>query len=159
MPARNKSYSEVNVNILNFQKKISINRCLSSNIKKAARETVFSEKQIKSGQINVCLCDDNLIQDFNRKYFSKDSPTDVIAFNITEPGLESKFLADIIISIDTVILNSNIFKTVAVYELFFCVVHGLLHVLGYEDNTKEKRLDMYKKQKKICSKIFNTNKH
>ena len=180
MPSRNKPYSGVRVNILNFQKKIPINRTLSCDIKKAARETFFSEKKIKSGQINICLCDDNQIQDFNRKYLSKDGPTDVIAFNLTEASSESSFLehrkvspqicfanlsggprkspsaiflADIIVSTDTVILNAGIFKTAPIYELLFCVVHGFLHVLGYEDNTKRKMQLMYKKQERICRQL------
>ncbi len=144
----------VKVTILNFQKKIRINPALSSAMKKAVRETVFSEKQIKNGRINICLCGDLKIQVFNRNYFCKDCPTDVIAFNIIEPGQKGDFLADIIISTDTVISNSSIFKTAPLYELFFCVIHGILHVLGYEDTTEKKRLVMHKKQRQICRKIF-----
>ena len=158
MPARNILYSRVKVNILNFQKKIPINPELSSVMKKAVRETVFSEKRIKNGQINVCLCDNKKIKAFNRDYFSKDCPTDVIAFNITEPGEKGDFLADIIISTDTVISNSGIFKTAPLYELFFCVIHGILHVLGYEDDTEKKRLSMHKKQEQICSNIMLNHK-
>lgn len=158
MPARNIPCSRVKVTILNCQKKIRINLALSTAIKKAVRDTVFSKIQIKNGQINICLCDDRQIQDFNRIYFSKDCPTDVIAFNITGPGEKSDFLADIVISTDTVIFNSSIFKTTSLYELFFCVIHGILHVLGYDDDTKKKRLIMYKKQRQICSKITIVNK-
>ena len=182
MPARNILNSRVKVNILNFQKKIPINPELSSVMKKAVRETVFSEKRIKNGQINVCLCDNKKIKAFNRDYFSKDCPTDVIAFNLTEARssessfLEHRkvspqicfanlsggprkspsaiFLADIIVSTDTVILNAGIFKTAPIYELLFCVVHGILHVLGYDDNTKKKMQLMHKKQEQICRKIF-----
>lgn len=154
MPARDNPYSRVRVTILNFQKKIRINPALSSAMKKAVRETVFSEKQIKKGQINICLCDDKKIKVFNRNYFSKDCPTDVIAFNITGPGQKGDFLADIIISTDTVISNSSIFKTAPLYELFFCVIHGILHVLGYEDATGKKRMIMHKKQGQICRSIM-----
>lgn len=154
MPSRNKPYSRVRVTILNFQKRIGINPSVSSAMKKAVRETVFSEKQIKTGRVNICLCDDKKIKIFNRNYFSQDCPTDVIAFNITGPGQKSDFLADIIISTDTVISNSGIFKTAPLYELFFCVIHGILHVLGYEDDTEKKRLFMHKKQEQICSNIM-----
>jgi len=67
-------------------------------------------------------------------------------------------LADIIISTDTVISNSGIFKTTPLYELFFCVIHGILHVLGYEDDTEKKRLSMHEKQRQICGKIIIVNK-
>lgn len=182
MPSRNKSYIGIRVNILNLQKKISITSSLFSDIKKTARETIFSEKQIKNAEINICLCDDRKIRYFNKKYFSNDCATDVIAFNITDTcllttenrfgvgrklspfsrqrrgGRKAIFLADIIISTDTVILNSNIFKTAPLYELFFCVAHGLLHVLGYEDNTKKKMLSMHKKQERICRNIMVVHK-
>ncbi len=127
-------------------------------MKKAVRETVFSEKRIKNGRINICLCDNKKIRIFNKDYFSKDCPTDVIAFNITEPGGKGEFLADIIISTDTVISNSVIFKTTALYELLFCVIHGILHVLGYEDDTEKKMRQMHNKQRQICGKITIVNK-
>lgn len=174
MPARNSPYGRVKVNILNLQKKIQISRLISSDIKKAAREAMASQMQIngsaaltidteprqrrggciKNGWINICLCDDKTIRAFNRNYFSKDCPTDVIAFNIAKPGQKGGFLADIIVSTDTVISNSGIFKTAPLYELFFCVIHGILHVLGYEDDTEKKRLIMHKKQRQICRKFF-----
>jgi len=91
MPARNILNSRVKVNILNFQKKIPINPELSSVMKKAVRETVFSEKRIKNGQINVCLCDNKKIKAFNRDYFPKTALRMLSRLISQSPGKKAIF--------------------------------------------------------------------
>ncbi len=153
---KQKIHNGVKVNIINLQKNIVISRFVSAKIKKAVFETMFSQRGKKTGEINICLCGDKRIKDFNKRYFAKDCPTDVIVFNTTAPDSRNIFTADIIISTDMAVSNSKIFKTVPLYELFLYVIHGMLHILGYDDNTEKKRINMNKKQELLCRKILNT---
>jgi probable rRNA maturation factor len=72
-------------------------------------------------------------------------PTDVLAFDLSAPGAVRVLLADIIISADTAARNAKIFHTTPLYELYLYVVHGVLHLLGYDDKTKAQRKLMHKK--------------
>jgi len=72
-------------------------------------------------------------------YLGRDAATDVIAFDLSSDKKE--FFADLAISTDTAKRNAGIFKTTPLYEVYLYVVHGLLHLLGYDDNTaKQKKL-------------------
>ena len=58
-----------------------------------------------------------------------------------------QMFADIVISTDTAIRNAKIFKTTQLNELYLYVVHGVLHLLGYDDRTQKQRQIMQKKEK------------
>lgn len=79
----------------------------------------------------------------------KNSSTDVIAFNLTDTKDLKNVFADIVVSTDTAIRNTKIFKTTLFYELCLYVIHGLLHILGYNDKLKKQRQIMEKRQKEI----------
>ena len=78
----------------------------------------------------------------------------MIAFDVAEPKRPDKLFADIVISTDRAISNAKIFKTSPLYELYLYVVHGVLHILGYDDKTKKDRLLMRKREESLL-KILN----
>jgi probable rRNA maturation factor len=75
----------------------------------------------------------------NLRFLQKDEPTDVLAFDSGE----------IVVSSDAAVRNAKIFKTEPLYELYLYVVHGVLHILGFEDRTKEQRESMQQKAENI----------
>lgn len=135
--------------IKNFQKKIPIN---PRSIRKAVLNTLSLEGIKKSGEITICFTNDKQIRELNLMYRGQYNPTDVISFDISENNKE--ILADIAVSADTAIRNARIFKTTHLYELYLYVIHGLLHLLGYNDNNKRNRLIMHKKEQSLL-KILN----
>lgn len=79
------------------------------------------------------------------------SSTDVISFNLSERFKSDITYADIVISTDRAVYNAKIFNTGSLYELYLYVVHGVLHLLGYDDrNTKQRQL-MDEKAARILS--------
>jgi len=74
----------------------------------------------------------------------------VLAFDISGRGAK-EFYADIVVSAETAIRNSRIFKTTPEYEIFLYAVHGALHLCGYEDDTDAKGKVMQQKAVKILS--------
>ena len=80
------------------------------------------------------------------KYLGKNNPTDVIAFDVAEPKRPDKIFADIVISTDRAIDNAGAFHTTPYFELYLYVIHGVLHILGYDDKTKKDKLLMRKKE-------------
>lgn len=139
----------VKINILNLQKKIPVGKLLVSKIKKVIKEAIFSELAGETREISLCLVTSTIIKRLNRKYFGKNNPTDVIAFNT----------GDIAVSTDAAVINARIFKTTPLYELLLYVAHGALHLLGYDDKTIQQRKAMENRAKNIIEKITTLNVH
>ena len=92
----------------------------------------------KIGDINIIFCSDNYILDVNMKYLQHDYFTDIITFDYCEGKVLS---GDLFISVDSVRENSIEFGTDFEEELHRVIVHGVLHLLGYDDHTeKDKKL-------------------
>jgi probable rRNA maturation factor len=128
----------VKITIKNLQKKIPIN---PKRIKKAILKACSLGGVEKSGEVNICFINDNSIRKLNLKYLGKDYPTDVIAFDMSQGRT---LCADIAISTDTASSNAKRFKTTPEYELYLYLIHGLLHLLGYDDKTQRQRKKMEK---------------
>lgn len=86
------------------------------------------------GDINIIFCSDPYILDMNRKYLGHDYYTDIITFDYCEGEVLN---GDLFISIDTVRANSEEYGTSFENELNRVIVHGLLHLIGYDDHTEE----------------------
>jgi len=97
-------------------------------------KTVAESEVRKLGQVNIIFCSDNYILDINQKYLQHDYFTDIITFDYCEDDILS---GDLFISIDSVRENSIFYKTEFVDELNRVIVHGLLHLIGYDDHTDE----------------------
>ena len=83
---------------------------------------------------------DKAIRELNLKYAKIDAPTDVLAFNLSFGGKSKDLFADIVVSVDTAIRQAREFKTTPAYELNLYSIHGILHILGYDDhNFKDKK--------------------
>lgn len=97
----------------------------------------------KIGDINVIFCSDNYILDVNMKYLQHDYFTDIITFDYCEGKVLS---GDLFISVDSVRENSIEFGTDFEEELHRVIVHGVLHLIGYDDHTYEDRKVMRQKE-------------
>ena len=139
------------VAVRNLQKKIPVN---PRSITKAVLKILSEEGVEKSGEITVCFVDDRKIKELNLRYLGKNNPTDVIAFDIAEPKLWDKYCADIVISTDRAIDNAEAFHTSPLYELYLYVIHGVLHILGYDDTSRKDKLLMHRREKELL-KILN----
>jgi probable rRNA maturation factor len=88
---------------------------------------------------------DPAMQKLNKRFHGSDIPTDVLAFSLgDDPG---SIIADIIVSADTAVSQSKEYKTRPRYEMCLYVIHGLLHIAGFNDLTKADRLVMRRKEK------------
>jgi probable rRNA maturation factor len=107
----------------------------------------------KSGEITVCFVNDEKIRKLNLRYLGKSSSTDVLAFDMSTPQEANSIFADIVVSVDMAIHNASLFKTTPLYELCLYVIHGALHLLGYEDRTIKGRKLMQLKAETILAKL------
>ncbi len=133
----------VKIIIKNLQTKLPINPI---KIRKTVLKTLAVERIKKSGEITICFMNDKKIKEINAQHLKKKNATDVIAFNL---GSKDNLLADIAVSTDTAIAQAKIFQTSCLYELYLYVVHGVLHILGYDDKTTKQKQIMQDKSIEI----------
>ena len=124
-----------------------------STLKKVLNLTLKKEK-VKKATFNYIFITDTEIQKINKQYRNQDKPTDVISFALEENKKEQAFLkervlGDIYISIDRAKKQADDYNHSLKRELCFLAVHGLLHLLGYDHQTKEEEKIMFKKQELI----------
>jgi len=91
-----------------------------------------------TGNINFIFTHDELLLEINNKYLNHNYYTDIITFNYSN---EIDVNGDIYISIDRVNENAAIYKTQN-SELFRVMIHGVLHLIGYDDNNEENKTSM-----------------
>ncbi|MBQ0124319.1 MAG: rRNA maturation RNase YbeY [Bacteroidales bacterium] len=108
--------------------------------------SVASENGYQIGEMNYIFCSDPYILDINQKFLGHDYYTDIITFDNSEDYLIEKgkrgVSADIYISIDTVRSNGQEYGEGFEKELHRVIVHGLLHLIGYDDVTPAKQKKM-----------------
>ena len=114
---------------------------IENNLKSLCREVLISEG-FEKYSLSIIFVDDEKLKKMKKIYFNQDLYTDVIAFNLSDD--KSKLDGEIYISFDAIKINSELYKTNINNELQRIVVHGILHLMGYEDNTKDKKEEMTK---------------
>jgi probable rRNA maturation factor len=125
---------------------------LGPAIEKAATR-IFGDHGVKSFAVSLCFVSDDEIARINEKSLGRSGPTDVIAFDLSEDGLPFAAVGDIYISIDTAIENSTRFNVTAGEEILRLAVHGLLHIIGYDDSDVSGRKKMTEIQEGIVKRF------
>ena len=95
------------------------------------------------GSLNFLFVDDKEMLKYNKKYLQHESYTDIITF---DNSLNNKIAGDIVISLERVNENAKYYQVSYNYELERVMVHGLLHLLGYNDKNKEEKIIIRKKE-------------
>lgn len=98
-----------------------------------------SNHQMVPGDINIILCSDEYLLEINKKFLSHDYFTDIITFDYCEG---KRISGDLFISVDTVEANSSTYGTLFHNELYRVIIHGVLHLLGYNDKSKDEIIAM-----------------
>lgn len=105
---------------------------------------LVAESEIfRIGDISIIFCSDPYILDINQKYLGHDYYTDIITFDYCEGD---RLSGDLFISVDSVRENSIEYGTMFKDELNRVIVHGLLHLIGYDDHSEEDIAMMRKKE-------------
>ena len=102
-------------------------------------KAVSEEEGRRLGQISVIFCSDPYLLEINRKYLGHDYYTDIITFDYSEGDTIS---GDLFISVDTVRSNAEYYSADFKDELDRVIVHGVLHLIGYDDHTDEQTAEM-----------------
>ncbi len=102
--------------------------------------TVKNE-QCFTGNLSYIFCSDEYLWDMNKQYLGHDYYTDIITFNYVEDKYVS---GDMFISYDRVCDNAENFNVSRETELLRVMIHGVLHLVGYDDLTDEQEAEIHK---------------
>jgi len=128
-----------------FNEEIKFNLTGKRVVSKWLRITSL-EKGFKIGQLNYIFCDDPYLLRINRDFLGHDHCTDIITFDYSKDYElqygQGSISGDVYISIDTVRSNARIYGEGFERELHRVIVHGLLHLIGFDDVTPELQTEM-----------------
>ena len=116
----------------------------ASKIKELIIKVIRNEKKIP-GDLNFIIISDDNIREINKEFLKRNTFTDVISFDY---GTDNTVNGEVYISMDTVKFNANNYKVSLKSELLRVMIHGTLHLCGYQDKTDEEKREMHKQEEK-----------
>jgi rRNA maturation RNase YbeY len=114
---------------------------------------VIEKKKRKVGEINFIFCSDEHLLQINKDYLNHNTYTDIITFDYSKDLSEKNISGDIFISIERVNENAKKYGKTSENELHRVLIHGVLHLLGYKDKTKQAKAEMTK-QEDACLRLL-----
>lgn len=136
------------------------NYCLRHKLKISSWITsVVNNHNFTVGSLNFVFTNDEELLNMNIKFLNHNFHTDVITFDTSdyfEQRKPSEISGDIFISIDTVRFNAKYYSQKMSYELCRVIIHGVLHLMGYDDLTSKDKLEM-KEQENLALKTVPLN--
>jgi probable rRNA maturation factor len=137
-----------------FQKRAVLKN--RKELKQFLSQILEKESKYLGGNLNFIFCQDKDLLEINKKFLEHDFYTDIITFNLSERG--TNFLqAEIYISVDRVRDNAQKLTISFYKELHRVIFHGILHLCGYEDTTKEDISIMRENENLYLGKYFGNN--
>ena len=113
-------------------------------------DKVFNFNKINNVKVSFVFCSDNFLLDLKKKYFNKNQYSDVITFQMSEDS--DKILdGEIYISLDRALDNSKVFVEPYEKEIIRLVIHGCLHLIGFNDQSVEEKQKMTKMEDKFLA--------
>ena len=126
-------------------------------LENAAQETLQQLRPGSDFDLSIVLSDDDQLQALNRQFLGVDAPTDVLSFPADEskpdPDSQVQYLGDILISYPRAIAQARAGGHSLVDELQLLVVHGVLHLLGYDHATEDEKTAMWAVQAEILTHL------
>lgn len=132
------------VELANLQRKVSIS---PRRIRRTAGRALRELGRVGAG-VHLTFVDDALIRRLNARYLRHRRPTDVLAFPLDAPG-PSRLWGEIVVSAETARRQARRLGIPVGLELDLLVVHGLLHLAGYDDGEPREARLMHQREREI----------
>ncbi len=124
-------------------------------------QRILSELGLLEAELSLLFVNDLQIQTLNRRYLHRDKPTNILAFPMRKgefSTLHPQLLGDLVISVETAKRQSKRFGLDEMEMVILLMVHGVLHLVGYEhEGTKKGAREMALKQKELFHRILQKN--
>lgn len=121
-----------------------------------AVEAVLVGEGIAEAEISVAVVDDAAIHLLNRRHLDHDYATDVLSFILERD--QQRLEGEVVVSADTAAAQAEAFGWSAADELLLYVVHGVLHLVGYDDYSESDRQVMRSREQKYLAALGRTRR-
>ena len=124
-------------------------------IQRAVNAALDHQSESLDSELTVVLTDDSKIQELNRNYLGIVAPTDVLSFpaSETDPETGARYIGDILISMPYAAKSAEKAGHPLESEVQLLVVHGVLHLLGYDHAEADEKARMWKEQAEILESL------
>jgi len=122
-------------------------------------QKILADLALPDAELSILFVNDAQIQELNRRYLRRNRPTNVLAFPMRKgeyATLHPHILGDLAISVETAKRQSNRFGLNPMQMVTLLMIHGILHLVGYEhEGTRKGAREMALKQKELLQKCRN----
>jgi probable rRNA maturation factor len=134
-------------------------------LQSSLEKVLIAEKAPSNAEISLVITNQERIRELNREYRGKDRPTDVLSFSMAEEKIEEKpagfivppdgliHLGEVIISYPQAVIQADERRHSLKKEMAILIVHGVLHILGYDHEKPEMESTMQARETEILSSI------
>lgn len=136
------------VQLTNLQAKIRIDEV---KLKRTARK-ILNYQSVNDAELSILLTDDRRMRPLNKKFRRIDKSTDVLAFSMREGEdleINPLLLGDVVISVETARRRAKQLNTTEKEEIYRYLIHGILHLLGYDHDGRLNQRVMKEREKNI----------
>lgn len=143
--------------IQNRQRKYPLNE---RQIRRWVSDILKMQKE-QDSEIGITFVNNRTIQKYNKDYRGRDTPTDVLSFPLRERGAEDflPLLGDIMISLEKTYEEARLFYHGKSEHLLFLIIHGILHLLGYDhEQSRNEAVKMKRREKAIFEAVYKGRK-
>ncbi len=136
----------MSIEIANLQDHYDINE---NTIEKIVKKVLNSEG--KDAGLSIALVDNGEIKRLNKRFLDSDEITDVIAFPLSDN--ENSLNGEIVVSVERALEVASKSKSDVEGEIILYIVHGILHLLGFDDHDESNAKIMHEKEAKILASL------
>ena len=138
--------------MINIESEFSVPNDL---LERAAQAVLEHESESMDSDLSIVLTDNARLHELNLNYLGVNAPTDVLSFpaSETDPETGTHYLGDILISVPRAQVQAEAAGHSLEAEVQLLVVHGVLHLLGYDHAEPEEKAHMWKAQAEILEKL------
>jgi probable rRNA maturation factor len=115
-----------------------------------AVRAVLEAEGIKSAEISLAFVDNATIHRLNRQFLGHDEPTDVLSFPLNQSG---RLEGELVIGVEVALAEAKSRGHDVQAELMLYIVHGLLHLCGYDDHTAHDARDMRSRERLYLDRL------
>jgi probable rRNA maturation factor len=146
-PAARRRTRSIRIDIADHQRLL---RLPHARIRTVVRHTLRAES-VDKGEIEIALVNDATIRKVHREFFGDDTPTDVITFPLNEPP--APLAGAIVVSVETATRVAPRHRASPEREVLLYVIHGTLHLCGYNDRRPRDARRMRRRQSELLDQV------
>jgi probable rRNA maturation factor len=118
--------------------------------------SVFAKEKVVFNSVAYIFCIDEFLLKLNQQYLQHDTLTDILTFRLS--GTSLPVVSEIYVSLERVKENASMLNVSFLSELYRVMIHGILHLCGYEDSTDQEKKTMRSKEDFYLSQIINVSR-